>query len=636
MSLPLQPILIGVTTAVGMQSFRAVWPHVMREGAAGMSAMPLVFLLIALIAAAVAAWLLERTRSNFAVPVLAGISAVLALVIVLVTGVSLGLTLLIFAANVALLGLLVPKVTPSVFVSGVSVGLAFDLGIRAMSATWDPIWQTGLTGVLGFALLAVTAVPLALLTLREPNAEGNDRATSLIVVPVWLGLVVLFLGNFGVVSAATGWRLLDVTVVVLLALTLAFLVPDSSLNTRGVALVSTAALALSVIFVWFTLPGVTPVATVVGIPAATALMRIATTPKRVAWLVSPTLSLGAGFLLVSLVVLLVGAIGAVAWLLAVGALAWAALRTESDVGLSVRPALYLAVPLVVAAPIVLLISKADSPEPTSQIRLVSLNMSQGVGAINTQRSTASIDLHQTFVTIQQFQPTVIALQDVGRGSAASGFTDDYSWLEHSLGFGGTAAPSAGGASNAIFSAVTFTDATSFDVGGGLPAGAAVTLQQNEGPALLTSVALTPGETEGQIATRDAQVTALLNFSDGVEAAIVAGSLNGDSASPPLQRLVQAGYLDNSDTIVLEGERTFVTYQGNDRNRAQQADYIVVKGPLELTKRMIGLSRAAAHRPIFAIVESTIAPAPAPAPTEPAQSASPAPEPSVSAEPSPTQ
>lgn len=322
-----------------------------------------------------------------------------------------------------------PTRDPRPFVQGVLLGAAFDVAIEAPFRTWDPVWQTGTWGVLVAAGIAAAAVAVA---LALPTAgERHASPVGLLALGPFLFLQAVFLQNpafvasrsgIGLAGSAAAILLIDAAVIVVLGLSSG----SSRTALRATAVLGGIGLAVA--------SG--PIAFAAIAPATLGSAASLALAMRSRW--APTAARTA----------VAGALGALVFAglliayqkdrpLPIPATALPAIAaTVLAVLPAIRPAdpfprgriergAALAVLAALAVPAAVWLSGSVHVRPTSgvdRLRLMSYNVHFAV------TDDGQVDPESIARDIESHRPSVVVLQEAGRGWPIDGMTDVVEWL----------------------------------------------------------------------------------------------------------------------------------------------------------------------------------------------------------------
>lgn len=594
---------LAAATAVFLQSFRALWPYLLQPARDGVGVAQWLWFLAVLVVGTIGSVLWSRQ------PWLARSVAVL--VVAAAAGMtwfslprSMMLTLVCLGSAVVVVSLASSRYAQWSLAS-VLLGVVWDCGVRWLTATWDPLWQTPGIATLGFVLPAV--VMLLATGVAKPTTALDWRDATLLWFPLTLSLIFT---NFGLIGAHTQMphTLLGASALVIAMagfIGLKWHIPTLrwQLTVSGLATLATAVVAArmsDLVSVVASLFGVVTVVMLVlagyaqsgkGEPAA----RDAAKPGG-AW--SVAIATGSTGILV--LAAAISPLALIAFPVLIAVAAWpirsapvSSSSTMLPTGQLPIPTLWL--PATLIALMALLWPFTNPPQQGGGgdvVMTASQNLGSGVAINPGTATTRSVNLADQFATLAQLDPTVMLLQGVNRGGPAGGFTDQYLWLARHANMS-SATENAGAWSDvSIFSVYPLQSPTANSFG------MSATAQLPGFLLELASVSLPPGQ--NQSAARQQQLAELVARQRPARA-IVGGTFSTAISDPQFEALVAAGYSDGSKVAVLEGERTNTTYQGSRSAQPQQSDYLLVRGDLEIIGRGIGASLDSSHRPLFILV-----------------------------------
>lgn len=501
------------------------------------------------------------------------------------------------AAGVAALLLVVRRAPSGVAATtGVLLGTAADLAVRAGYGSWDPIFRPGaLPWLPVVVVLAVAVGAVAAFRPRVQRPAGRAGALG-----AYLALYVLAFGSAPIVAAQAGVALPLAAAFLLatagaaaelvrrlrlLGATGAIPEPDrwyaGSLALLGLAAGVAAAY-------WLTGPAVLAGVAVAGPAAAVLLARALTrrpgpARRRSRWRVArgyavAGLAAGLGYVIPVLVyqvhydltfpfdnrlVLLAAAVG-----LGVAGVGIRPPARDADR----RPLLSWPAAVPVAAGLALLVPAMvalTAPEvpPAGQtgaaVRVLSWNVRYG-----QDYATGAPEVAEVADAIEAADPDVVLLQEVGRGWPIGGGVDLLEWLSRRLAMRYEWAPAANGQfGNALLTRLPVSDVATAR----LPYGqgpmersyVAATLRLDGGRALRV-IGTHLQHRKENTATRLAQSEALLAAWDGAPRTVVAGDFNFWPTWPEARRWAGAGFVSAQDVTGHSGEFTSPTDDPDNR------------------------------------------------------------------------
>ena len=493
----------------------------------------------------------------------------------------------------------------------VVAGLALDTAVRVPTASWEPVWRSGI-GPTGLAIgtVALTAVALtAALRDRTIDAGAGVPAGAVAAIGPFLMLQLVFVQNLGWVGSQASVSLPVAAVAILVADALAL--GAAALVTIGprrpgaaVALpVGVVTVALTIVVSAVEGPWVIAVMLVLQVTAAACLMVAASTEASASpvALVLAATSASVGFLLLALLWQLHidrplpfprAVVPAVAGLWLAGSAMMAVTRVRRVARPSeATPVLAGATGIAALCLLATAVVALSWPSPdvaaleSTDVRVVSFNVRGGVGP------AAMLDVDAIARSIGASAPDVVVLQEVARGWPVFGAGDLLADLERRLGMSSAFEPAADGQfGNAILSHLPMTRVA----GGALPPDPGeqsrsfltMRLQTASGPLDVTATHLGSGA--------DDQIDALLAGLQPGATAIVAGDMNmlpTDGAS--VARFEEAGLVD---TAAATGDPCRTT-SAEPTSSCDRPDWVWVTPDLDIARFAIGDASASDHLPI---------------------------------------
>ncbi len=358
-----------------------------------------------------------------------------------------------------------------------TLGLATDTLVRATGTTWDIVWRHDLVAwVLAVAmvgaLVAVTLTGVGAGVVPDEDDGGGALPSFLLWPYLYLALLYTqspaFLDSSAGVSYAVG-------LAVALGTAALALVVIVAVARHGLPRIATAVIVVGLAVVAFMLPVATgssvAVLTVLAQAATAALLGSATGPARHEArdrIAAPTAAFAGGGVWVATAMLLFA-------LHTLQPLPFSNRFLPAAVGLSMALALLTpsstrstarftgrarwALPAVVAAAAVVapLVVAASWPSPAHPdvadrpIRVLTFNIEQGL-------TLGQLHLEQMARFVDDADPDVVMMEEVGRGWSLSGMTDDAEWFSRRLGMPYAWSPAADHQfGNVVFSRLPITD-----------------------------------------------------------------------------------------------------------------------------------------------------------------------------------
>lgn len=532
------------------------------------------------------------------------------------------------------------------------LGASADAIVKLGFSTWDPIWHNTVWSTI-VSLLPVAAGIGLLLAVRRQSVDGGrpDTLPGLAAAGIggWNAIAFIDLGNAPVIATNTGFELPLASLTVFIGWTLAALALRlaPSRATLWVAALLTGAGAVALPEVHG--PLAAPLA-VVGLAAMSPLLALCLRGRDLepksdgSPAGGPTLILGIGlgylaFTVTQFLYQFHYASNLPFWnnwvmLLPVAVLVGCAARGATrphddpvDVRIAALPAIGgVAVPLGLA-----LTTPAIQATKSDTVQLVNYNIHEGVSNNGPGAPDTVLDLEAIARAIEERKPNVVLLQEIGRGWAMSGYTDEGLWFKHRLGMDfsyGKAADDEFG--NGVYSSLPMTDRQTVNLGQGtgpmIRSAAGAELQTGFTDSLwVWSVHLQHNEQSGTRNDEDRlnQITTWLSQRKTNDYTIIAGDFNAEQCAKPVKVMEDKGFLngqyDNSpftesefrcerqNAPYTEGNDLAKTYQGpqaKDKDPKQieeHLDYIFTTKDLKFTKFWIQDSQASDHRPLGATI-----------------------------------
>ena len=445
--------------------------------------------------------------------------------------------------------------------TGLAIGFSADLAVRAVFVTIDAPFAHGP------AAATTVAAQILLLVVTGWATRGDDvglpgwrRGWRLLAIGPGLALFMSVTGNFGqaAVRADLDFRAAALTLGAGAALGVLWTLVHAA-SERGATRIHALAAAAAVAVGYTLFAGRTPLGAVgiaaigAGVPVllAAAVSAQADTRRSAAAVTYATLSLVLFMLLLFtlysfyqpewVIPVAVAVLVAVALAGAFSArgLALAVRRTEprAQTWVLAAIAVILFIPTAVSAAGVVPPSAAALPDP-QRLRVMTYNIRQGFGL------EGRLDLEAVARVIDEAQPDVVALQEVGRGWVISGAVDTLTWLSNRLGLPYAYGDNAGDLwGNSVLSRLPMQPHNHrFANSGRVPRGVLhVDLAMPGGPVTILNTHLDHADDGGP--TRQAQVTRILEEWGGAARTIVIGDLNAEIDSPEIQQLIAAGFED---------------------------------------------------------------------------------------------
>ncbi|GLW98484.1 endonuclease/exonuclease/phosphatase family protein [Microtetraspora sp. NBRC 16547] len=513
---------------------------------------------------------------------------------------------------------------------GLQLGVAIDLAVRLCFVTWDPMGQRSAPALVFSGMvsvvLALAAVRLAGDSMSNTSVSNGDGAAcadggagsigevagrGLIAVGPWLAVHLLILTNPAALAAATGLPLRGAGPLLLSGqvITLVAMSAVAGLRTAVPRAVVAGVASLALPVITWTLtgpegvrgPGAAPLVVLGGVLAGAALVmsvRPGGTGSGVpsAW-----------FGLLAFVVLVFGYQMSYLVPLGLPASAFAALAAavpgvaalgavRGDAGIRPRfwwplGVAFLAVPVLLATPEDGTLTGSGGPIPGEDLRVISYNIHEGAdpgGLFNPEAIAATLERLAD-------GPSVIMLQEVGRGWPTSGTTDLATWLADRLGMRMAYTPEA----ETCFGLAVLTNVPVVDVHGERLPRHPDALQHR---ALLQVTVLGADRRryviDGTHLSHDSSA-ARLNEIDGLlgrvgDTTLLIGDLNAAPESPEIARLTGRGLKDAGGA----GPATFP-------ETGKRIDWILTGPAVELAPGSYRVTESAAsdHRPISAILRT---------------------------------
>ncbi|WP_067168596.1 endonuclease/exonuclease/phosphatase family protein [Microtetraspora niveoalba] len=630
-------LLIALIAAPAFETLRFAFPSLAHlADTAGY--VPLAGVIAALALAPLLVLPLRRLAGP-AVVLLTGAGALVAVrLAVLVHGPAVPLGVAAGAVALFTTACLLSAAPPAALPYGLQAGAAVDLVVRLCFTTWDPIGQRSLP-----ALLFSGAVPLVLAlaaarlarpvpgTAEPGDAAARDRTVAvagaatrgLIAVGPWFALHLVILTNPAALAAAAGLPLrsaglllLAAQATTLLAMRAARALPSGTPRaiTAGASLLGLPAVSWALTGPDGAVgPVVVPLVVLGGWLAGIALA-LAVRPGGAG---SGTLTAWVGLLALVVVVfgyqmsylVPLGLPGSAFAALAAAVPALTALAGVRERGGS-RPASWAALraaswpPLglvLLAAPVLLLAMPADrtlsgtgEPVPAGGLRVISYNIHEGTAP------SGRLDPEAIAATLERLAdgPSVILLQEVGRGWPTSGTTDLATWLAERLGMRMAYTRAAENA----FGLAVLTDVPVVDVRGARLPHHPDALQDRAVLQISVRAANRTYTLAGTHLSHESSVARLREI-DGLlarvrDTTLVVGDLNAAPGSPEIARLTGGGLGDAGDA----GPATFP-------ETGERIDWILTGRAVELVpgSHRVAESVASDHLPISVVIRTGDAP-----------------------------
>ena len=475
------------------------------------------------------------------------------------------------AIGLMLICLLVTAVRPPLFGLAIVAGLALDVSLRAVGGTWDLPWREGavpwvLTALVTFGLVAgATAAPVG--RVDDPRA-GRSALQGILLGPLLL-LACFYTQSPGFLSSSGRVPLaLGVTVALLDACVagVALAAGTGWLSSRPTSVTEWGARHMIVLAVLLAAVGAfLPVATgasVLVLAVAAQLLSafaygVVLREGKAAGAVA--IPMAGGMLLFGLLAL-VYQVGFLVKLpvpgRAVPAVAGALFALARTAGVrqpvaAPRPgfafapvvALAVAVPVIVAATTPALSAAAA---PAGAVRIMTFNINQAV-------REGQLDLREVAGLITAAHPDVVVLEEVGRGMAVSGTTDEAEWLRRHVRLPYIWAPAGDNQlGNLVLTRLPVLSSSVLDLGKGsgtqARSAAFVRLDLGGGRDLLVIGAHLQNGTDAAIhRTRAAEYDAILRRWDGRPRTVLLGDLNTYPGWSELGLVTGAGFHTTQNT-----------------------------------------------------------------------------------------
>ena len=342
----------------------------------------------------------------------------------------------VFALMALLLIVLGGMAGPSpLLVQGLLLGFALDIAVRGAFRTWDPVWQDGAVPL--FIAVAFGSAALILAWRSAPVADTHVSPLGLIALGPFLFLHATYLQDPGVVASRSDIGLALVVVVIVIVDAVSIVVLDIVGRWPRVVVLGAGALGVIGLHVASGPAILIPVA--LATCGSAAMLAMAFRSERDPSMILAMLG-GAGGAALFAVLLIAYQkdrplpfsadllLPAAAVLLVV--LAWEGWRGRSRDPVPRGGVFALGAIGLLAVPIGswLAVPSAASPSrPAGAVRLVDYNVHS---AVNDQ---GQVVLETIARTIEGYGPSIVVLQEVGRGSPAGGMTDVVGWLSWRLG-----------------------------------------------------------------------------------------------------------------------------------------------------------------------------------------------------------
>jgi endonuclease/exonuclease/phosphatase family metal-dependent hydrolase len=522
------------------------------------------------------------------------------------------------AAGLIVLAELMGRVRPLDFGLGVVAGLGLDTALRLQGDTWDLPWRGGLTAwALTGLLVAASVVCLVWMTGRRTGShwERTSIRAGILFGPL-LYMACFYTVSPGYVASSAGVSLpvgaaVSLGDVVLAAGALVIgagmigpvWTPRLRQLTASYAIVAAAVLAvLGALLPVLTGSIVIPVVVAVQILAALCYGLVLTGDRHAPSGIAGCLALAGGALIFATLALLYQ----VSFLMelpfsarllpamagALFALAW---RAGSSVPQRCPEFAWVAGSLLVLTglvPTTLAASAstvASVPPASPSVTVMTFNIDQAV-------RSGQLDLHEIGTAITASRPDVVVLQEVGRGMAVSGMTDEAEWLRQSLDLPSVwAAAGDNQFGNLVLTRLPVIDKEVVDLGRGAGtqdrSAAFVQLDLGGGHDLLViGTHLQNGSAPALHVTRQQEYRAILDRWGGRPRTVLLGDLNTYPGWPELATLTTAGFHTTQDL----SQCTMPTSNQNC------PDWIFASADLSLSAVRVTVDRPD-HRPVIGAV-----------------------------------
>ncbi|HEX6580819.1 MAG TPA: endonuclease/exonuclease/phosphatase family protein [Actinomycetota bacterium] len=484
-------------------------------------------------------------------------------------------------------------------VQGLLLGFAVDLAIRSVFHGWDPVWQEGVLPWVVAVALPLGAMTLAIVTSRTVRSDGSSTSwVPLVAIGPFLFLHAVFLQNVPFVASRSGVTSLQ-AVAVILALDAAtiFVVgawPRWQIPLAVMAAVGMVGLRLG--------PGAGVLTLFALATAGTAAMlvlalRSSAGGGRVSRLLAHA---GGPALLGALVVAyqkprplpLPGGYLLEAATITLLLLAWVGSRSPPGRLAPLGRRAAFGATLLVGVPLGLWLSTpAPATRSTSaprEIRLLDYNVHSAV-------NDGQVDLEALASTIEAQRPSIVVLQEAGRGWPVTGMTDVVEWLSWRLRMPYRFGPAGDGPyGNTIMYRPTLrvlaTERGSLPQGGGLHPRSYLSVTFAQDPLRVVATHLDGEEDDG---TRLIQIDALLRAIDDADGTVVAGDLNAEIGSPELAKFQDFGFVTVQD---LTGE-----WAATFPEEGEIFDHILIGSHLTATDVAVGRTDVSDHFPVVATI-----------------------------------
>lgn len=526
-------------------------------------------------------------------------------------------------AGLMVLARVMAAMPPIGFAIGTLAGLAVDTAIRALGRTWDIPWRDDASAwILTVLLLATFALAIVVeqrdLPSRLPGADGAS-ALAVVLLGPFLYLACFysqspaFLASSGGIPLAAGAAIAlgnAVLAMAALAVGAGCNLPGSGARVRdwlsGHTVIAALALTAGGAFLT-TATGLSAVALVVALQIVAAgvygvVLRNGSARNRAERPWGPPVLAAAGFVLFGLLAMLYQvsflvklpvpsrAVPAVAG--ALFGLAQLARLGSPQVSVGLRNAASSVVALLVVVPLVLVVSLPSLTRPsapTGPVSVMTLNVNQAV-------SKGQLNLDELARIVSANKPDVVVLQEVGRGMAVSGMTDEAEWLRWKLALPYVWAPAGDNQfGNLVLTRLPVLSRSVLALGKGAGtqarSAAFVRLDLGQGrDLLLIGAHLQNGSAAAIHQTRASEYRAILQRWDGRSRTVLAGDLNTYPGWPEIGLLSDSGFWTTQDT-------TACTMATSNRNCP---DWVFVSRDLTITDVHVTVDRPD-HRPVVATV-----------------------------------
>lgn len=562
----------------------------------------------------------QRLTRAAGLPILAGAVLAARLLVQLSHPVPYWLAAVGAGAGLMVIAQMISAKRPFILATGALAGLAVDTTIRAVGRTWDIPWRDDVIAwLLTVVLLAAFAVGIVIEQRRlisRSASSGGASALSAVLLGPFLYLACFysqspaFLASSGRLPLAAGVAVAlgdAVLALMVLAIGAGRNLPGGSARVRdwmaGHTVIGAVLLAAGGAFLPTTTGG-WAVALAVGTQVVAAavygvVLREESTEDRTRKL--PFL-VGTGFLLFGLLALLYQlsflvklpfpsrAVPAVAG--ALFGLAQLARVRPPQLYPGVRFAVRSMLALLVVVPLILVVSLPALNRPSlarGSVSVMTLNINQAV-------SEGQLNLDEVARIVEATNPDVVVLEEVGRGMAVSGMTDEAEWLRGKLRLPYVWAPAGDNQfGNLILTRLPVLARSVLALGKGAGtqdrSAALVRLDLGQGRDLLVIGAhLQNGSAAAIHQTRAGEYRAILQRWGGRGRTVLAGDLNTYPGWPELALLANSGFWTTQNT-------TECTLATSNRNCP---DWVFVSRDLTITGVRVTVDRPD-HRPLVATV-----------------------------------